>query len=620
MCRTSLTNSDRDTQEATINTALHVPLSFNPNITSPHPPAPGPSPAQYAPIKRTIWPHLNTAQWDRYPAYAKMYSAARKSCLPNRLDTKLPIPSGLNIKNWAMDLAHYHDKSLVQYLNYGWPVGYTAPHPPTNSSANHKSALAFPKQVQQFISKELSLGALLGPFTEPPFTPWTQTSPLMTAPKKDSTERRIILDLSFSEDNTSVNDGVTKNVLDGELRPYTLPSVEDLVTKALLLGPTPFMWKADMARAFRQLRSDVLDIPLLGFEFQGAYYIDACPPFGARLSSLACQRTTNAIVYILGLQGIWAVVYLDDFCGAAASYEKALRDYQAFMLLAKRLGVQLAPDKCSPPTQRLEWLGFIIDTVNFTLTIPQAKLAEIVDLCNQWALKKAATKKEIQSIVGILVHIAKCVKPARRFLARILHTLARAPDSGWMGLSAGFKADINWFSQYAVRSNGIQLLTPSRSQFHIYCDSSLEGGGGCSDNNYYHLQYDNKVKQAYPDIVHREAINLLIAYRTLIPKISVGLQIIIHTDNTGSQQALETGKTKDPILAACARQIWVEAAIRDHAFKIVHKPGRELPLSDALSRQHIPAMRKKATDLIALLETHPPPTCATTPILLCNIN
>ena len=66
----------------------------------------------------------------------------------------------------------------------------------------------------------------------------------------------------------------------------------------------------------------------------------------------------------------------------------------------------------------------------------------------------------------------------------------------------------------------------------------------------------------------------------------------------GSQQALHTGKTKDKVLAACARQLWVDAAIHDHTVQIVHKPGADIPLADALSRQHLPQMVLKAKRLV----------------------
>lgn len=47
-----------------------------------------------------------------------------------------------------------------------------------------------------------------------------------------------------------------------------------------------------------------------------------------------------------------------------------------------------------------------------------------------------------------------------------------------------------------------------------------------------------------------------------------------------------TGRTNDPTLGACARQIWLKAAKRQIDFTIKHKPGAEIPLADTLSRYY----------------------------------
>lgn len=45
-----------------------------------------------------------------------------------------------------------------------------------------------------------------------------------------------------------------------------------------------------------------------------------------------------------------------------------------------------------------------------------------------------------------------------------------------------------------------------------------------------------------------------------------------------------TGHTKDPVLGACARELWLEAAKHDDLITIEHRPGTAIPLADALSR------------------------------------
>lgn len=45
-----------------------------------------------------------------------------------------------------------------------------------------------------------------------------------------------------------------------------------------------------------------------------------------------------------------------------------------------------------------------------------------------------------------------------------------------------------------------------------------------------------------------------------------------------------SGKTKDPVLGACAREMWLLAAKADHDIDIQHRCGALIPLADALSR------------------------------------
>ena len=193
----------------------------------------------------------------------------------------------------------------------------------------------------------MDLGALLGPFSAPPFHPWFQTSPLLTAPKDDGA-RRVVLDLSFPQ-NFSINSGVIKNCIDGTQRNYTLPSIKDLVEQVKLWGKGSYIYKADLQRAYRQLRNDPIDTTLLGFSFEGKAYLDLCPPFGARLSGNACQRTTSALTFLMRSKGHWMLNYLDDFCGGHQSLSGATEAYDHLLGLTKDLGLALAPKNAPLP-------------------------------------------------------------------------------------------------------------------------------------------------------------------------------------------------------------------------------------------------------------------------------
>lgn len=90
-----------------------------------------------------------------------------------------------------------------------------------------------------------------------------------------------------------------------------------------------------------------------------------------------------------------------------------------------------------------------------TLSVPANKLAEILKECNTWLQKLKASKKMVQSLVGRLLYITHCIPPARRFLSRILATLAGMEEGQWIALKPSFKLEVLWFGRYAEQANGV---------------------------------------------------------------------------------------------------------------------------------------------------------------------
>lgn len=187
------------------------------------------------------------------------------------------------------------------------------------------------------------------------------------------------------------------------------------------------------------------------------------------------------------------------------------------------------------------------------------------------------------------MHLANGVNHARKFVTRILATLRymTEKDQTWTTISTDFKADVYWFLKYSQQANGITLIKPPLHPVFIESDSSLTGVGGASSTHYYSWVYSHEHREKYAHIHQLEAINLLVAYRTLCPVLNTqGKKIVIITDNLGSAYALTTGRTKDSVLSNCAQEMWLEAAKADHQIEIQHQEGKNIPLADALSRAH----------------------------------
>ena len=85
------------------------------------------------------------------------------------------------------------------------------------SFSNHASAFNYRRYVAAYINKELSDGVMLDPFDNPSFTLWCETSPLLTCPKKDSINRRVIMDLSWPlPPNVKVNGSTSRGTFLGQ--------------------------------------------------------------------------------------------------------------------------------------------------------------------------------------------------------------------------------------------------------------------------------------------------------------------------------------------------------------------------------------------------------------------
>ena len=78
-----------------------------------------------------------------------------------------------------------------------------------------------------------------------PFIEDMAISPLNSVPKKDSLERRVIVDLSFPE-GLAVNDGISKDLYLGEKVSVHYPTVDDFVRLIKKKGRNCKIFKRDL--------------------------------------------------------------------------------------------------------------------------------------------------------------------------------------------------------------------------------------------------------------------------------------------------------------------------------------------------------------------------------------
>jgi hypothetical protein len=365
-------------------------------------------------------------------------------------------------------------------------------------------------------------------------------------------------------------------------------SVDDLVKVVRDLGRGCLIYKIDLKAAFRQLPVDPGDIHCLGFTWDGHIYIDGVMAMGLRSAAYCCQRLTNSLAYIHGTKGYHLVNYLDDMAGGEVVH-KAEAAFLSLRHLLQQLGIFESTDKACPPSTSMVFLGILLDTNHFTITVPEGKLQETLRELHEWDNRDRAKVKQVQSIVGKLNFVGKCVPASRIFIARMLNFLREMNRSGYTSITEEFKLDIKWWLKYIVSYNGVSMMLEPRwyaPDEIIETDACLSGCGAVCGEEFFHMEFPQELLNLELQINVLEMITILVAVQ-LWSNVLKCKKVLVKCDNMVSVNAFNNLNSRNRLLQACVRDILYICGSQDFQIKLVHIPGCENRTSDALSRWHL---------------------------------
>lgn len=525
------------------------------------------------------WPHIEGVGAQTQ----KIYQLVRDTGLPNSLSACVSLSSALKLDNWdALATGHPYDKWIRQMLEFGFPLQFTGPLPKPAPVDNHASALKYPDHIERFIQKELTEQAMLGPYERHPFPTSHHVNPLMTRPKTDPAQRRIIVDLSYPE-GQGPNSFVLKNHVFGTYVHHHLPTIEQALAKARDMDMNVSLAVIDIERAYRNLRIDPIDWPLSVVTFQRQFYLDVALPFGARLSSLYVQKIAEFISRALSARNITSLIYLDDLFLLLSDTDNTQQQFNEAMHVLRSLGLPINYSKLIPPAKQASWLGVSFDIAHNHISIPPHKVQSLLQTIRGVLDQSSIAYTEAQSLVGRIAHIARVVRPARLFMARVLNQM-RDSDRLTVYIGPAVRADLQWFLTFFRHHNATAIIPNTRTDITIEADSSLASGGAWADRaTYYIFPYTPRMAAAF-NICHLEAINYLIAIRAFTRDASPGSRVELIGDNEGAINGISSGRAADAVLASVARALWFHAASRQFHIAFTHRAGKDIPGADILSR------------------------------------
>ena len=511
---------------------------------------------------------------------------------------RIPVRKKLLIQAWRRRLQGYSDEGLVEFLEFGWPIGSVRNNVNPAQSENHASALHHEKFIDLYIQKELQEGSLIGPFETNPFSSDLYISPLSSV-DKDEKSRRVIVDLSYPSGN-SVNDTIPKDEYMGKFYKLKFPTVDTFREMVYAQGHNCLMYKRDLKRAYRQFPVDPHDFNKLGLKWKGLIYIDTALPMGMRTSAMACQRATNAVSFICQKEGYKVLNYIDDFVGVEQG-EKAWRAFQFLGHTLQELGLVESVNKTVEPSTCLQFLRVKFDSVAMTISVTASRVEEIRREAGFWVGRKEATKRQLQSLLGKLAFVTNCVPPARVFTARMLNQI-RVLKSNNQTFQIGpeIKADLEWWIEMLPHYNGVNMIVNEKwsdpDQF-VESDACLSGSGAIcpSQRQFFQRKFPEFITSLELHINCLELLTLLVAVR-LWGRNWKGNRICIFCDNITSVSAVNTGKSRDKFSQACIRELFRWQSICDFQLKAVHLAGDKNRTADYLSRAHMGVLSPPGVD------------------------
>ncbi|EIE79073.1 hypothetical protein RO3G_03778 [Rhizopus delemar RA 99-880] len=382
-------------------------------------------------------------------------------------------------------------------------------------------------------------------------------SPLTLAPKKDLlgnlTGHRPCLDPRLLNSILVSNDR------------HPIPKIEEIFDQ--LQGSTIFT-TLDLRQAFHRFQIYEPDRVKTTFTFEGQQYQFRGCPFGLKHIASRYQRVINIVLRDLP----YAQAFVDDIIIFSKSYEEHITHVQNIIQRLTKVNLILNPDKCHFAQSTVYLLGFCVDAKGSRLD-PRK-------VTNALTWPRPSSGKEIQRFLGLVNYF-------RKYLPNISEVTAPLDKLRFEG-----KLDKLWTSEQesafekikALLSSAPLLHHPDLEQpFYVATDASNYSIGAVlyqvikNETRYigFMARSLSSSEKNY-STTKRELLAVIFALKKFHPFLW-GNPFTLYTDH----KALTYLHTQ-PVANAMMIN-WLDT-ILDYNFKIIHRPGIQNILPDALSR------------------------------------
>lgn len=497
---------------------------------------------------------------------------------------KQSCDTALNYNAWVEELPEDCPKRdyILSGIKDGFHIVDSCENVEEAEVHNYKSSTCLEniRKVEKQIEEELKNGHYKVVNSKPRIV-----SAIGAIPKKNSSKVRLIHDCSRPVGN-ALNDFATTN----KFRYQTIQDAVDLVKTGY------YMAKIDLANAYRCVKVHPSNHPLTGLKwnFSGdvspTFMVDTRLPFGARKSPEIFNLLTQTVRKMMATKGFSnMVVYLDDWIIVAPTYQECLNGMNTLLSLLRKLGFQINYSKMEGPSQRLVFLGILLDSLDMTLYLPSEKIADLLCTLQYFRTRQKVTKRKLQKLAGKLNWASQCVYGGRIFMRSILNKM-NSLNLPWhrTRMTKDIRRDVVWWITFLQDFNGTIPMIDSRPAAPVCIDACNVGAGAVFRGDCVYTRWQDVLHN--PTSVHINAKEVL----ALEPAACVwapawaNQKVYVYTDNQVAACVINKGSSKDKLIMDSLRRIFWLSVHYNFRLKALYYPGERNVIADAVSRLHEP--------------------------------
>jgi hypothetical protein len=371
----------------------------------------------------------------------------------------------------------------------------------------------------------------------------------------------------------------------------------------------PHCWysKLDLSNCFLSFPLHPSMFKYFTFCFEGCYYCFTRLPFGFNKAPYICTQLLSVVSFRLKVtHSIVHTRYLDDWLLSASTQSACASAQAATKQVFRDFGLVNNVDKEVHPTQVIEFLGIIIDSVQQQIRLSAERVSELLQLLQSFTVMSLATiiVKRVRTLLGKLSFAATVLPTARPFMRELINMTINRSTRQRARFTSQTKAALQFWYQRLPHWNGL-LVWPSVTSIrtlHIYTDASIEGFGfHCS----FHTETTNSAQallHAYYGVWdsrfsthgfldHRriallELFTVLIALHQFNCLFTIGpfRAVRLHTDNNTNVGAINAQSTRSAYVGPILRAIYDFCFRHSLSISAIHIEGSSNVLADFLSR------------------------------------